>query len=127
LAKAMGIKNTAEEKEKKKKAKDKWAALSEVGKNEKQGEIEEKLVKFKTEIAKDMAALEAGAWSLQKQGGDEALLKNVLSADSLSELTKLLEKKSAKRELVVPALTKALACLKEGKALKAQLNKALKA
>ena len=132
LAKAMGIKNTAEEKEKKEKAKDKWAALSEVGKNEKQGEIEEKLVKFKTEIAKDMAALEAGAWSLQKQGGDKALLKNVLSAkkkasDSLSELTKLLEKKSAKRELVVPALTKALACLKEGKALKAQLNKALKA
>ena len=110
----MGIKNTAEEKEKKKKAKDKWAALSKVGKNEKQGEIEEQLVKFKTEIAKDMAALEAGAWSLQKQGGDEALLKNVLSADSLSELTKLLEKKSAKRELVVPALTKALACLKEG-------------
>ena len=93
----MGIKNTAEEKEKKEKAKDKWAALSEVGKNEKQGEIEEKLVKFKTEIAKDMAALEAGAWSLQKQGGDKALLKNVLSADSLSELTK-----SAKSWLSLP-------------------------
>ena len=118
----MGIKNTAEEKEKKKKTKDKWAALSEVGKNEKQGEIEEKLVKFKTEIAKDMAALEAGAWSLQKQGGDEALLKNVLSADSLSELTKLLEKKSAKRELVVPAPDQGTGLSQRGKGLESPVE-----
>ena len=49
------------------------------------------------------------------------------ASDCLDDLTKLLSKKSAKKDLVVPALTKALACLKEGKALKAQLNKALKA
>ena len=134
LAKAMGIKSKTEDKEKKEKNqnKDKWAALSEVGNSTKQGEIEEKLMKFKTEISKDMAALEAGAFALNKEKGDKVLLKSVLSAkkkasDCLDDLTKLLSKKSAKKDLVVPALTKALACLKEGKALKAQLNKALKA
>ena len=87
LAKALGIKNTGEEKAKKEKTKDKWAALSEVGNSTKQGEIEEKLMKFKTEIAKDMAALEAGAFALNKEKGDKALLKNLLFQQRRKPLT----------------------------------------
>ena len=89
LAKAMGIKSKTEEKEKKEKNqnKDKWAALSEVGNSTKQGEIEEKLMKFKTEIAKDMAALEAGAFALNKEKGDKVLLKNVCSQQRRKHLS----------------------------------------
>ena len=122
LAKAMGIKSKAGEKNKKEKAqnKDKWAALSEVGNSTKQGEIEEKLMKFKTENSKDMATLEAGAFALNKEKGDKVLLKSAVSAkkkasDCLDELTKLPSKKSAKKDLVVPALTKALACLRRAR------------
>ena len=133
LAKAMGIKDKEKDKDKdKSKPKDKWAILTEVGDGTKEGEIQDKLVKFKTEISKDLAALEGGAHALSKQKGSQALLKSVAGTnkkaqDSLQELNKLLGKKSLKKDVVVPGLTKALEPLKECKARKVQLNKALKA
>lgn len=131
LAKAMGIKK--EERNTNKPVKgDKWAQLSEIGEKTKAGEIEEKIMKFKTEISKDMAALDGGAFALTKQNGDKVLLKNVKLAskkasEALGELAKLMSKKNVKKDMVVPALTKALSTLKECKALKSQLSKALKA
>ena len=79
-----------------------------------------------------MAALDGGAFALTKQNGDKVLLKNVKLAskkasEALGELAKLMSKKNVKKDMVVPALTKALSTLKECKALKSQLSKALKA
>ena len=76
-AKAMGIKNNEERNKDKPKA-DKWAQLSEIGDKTKAGEIEEKLIKIQNRnFQKDMAALDAGAFALNKQNGEKVLLKNV--------------------------------------------------
>ena len=125
LAKLMGLKD--KEKKEKKEKEDKWAKLSQVGDGTKADEIQEKLMKFKTEISKDLATLEGGEFALKK-AGEKAILKHVQGVKkkataSLEEITKLLAKKGAKKE-VVPVLTKALSTLK---ASKVQLPKALKA
>ena len=128
LAKLMGLKD--KEKKEKKDKEDKWAKLSQVGNGTKSDEIQEKLMKFKTEISKDLATLEGGEFALKK-AGEKTLLKHVQAvkkkaAASLGEITKLMAKKGAKAE-VVAVLTKALSSLKECKAAKVQLSKALKA
>ena len=129
LAKALGLKESKGKDNTNKKA-DKWAELSQVQDGSRAGEIEEKLVKFKTEISKDLASLEGGAFALAKKGGDKGLQKAVKSAkqkaqEVLGELEKLLGKKGAKRE-VVAVLSKALTTLKECKAVKVKVAKALK-
>jgi hypothetical protein len=128
LAKVMGLKD--KEKKEKKEKDDKWAKLSQVGDGTKTDEIQEKLMKFKTEISKDVATLDGGEFALKKNG-EKTPLKHVQAVKkkagaSLDEITKLMAKKGAKKE-VVAVLTKALSCLKECKAAKLQLSKALKA
>ena len=87
-------------------------------------------MKFKTEISKDLATLEGGEFALKK-AGEKTLFKHVQAvkkkaAAFLDEITKLMAKKGAKKE-VVAVLTKALSSLKECKAAKLQLSKAWKA
>ena len=130
LAKAMGIKGKGGNNEGNKKG-DKWAELSQVGSGDKAGNVEGKFMKFKTEISKDLACLEGGPLSLNKSNGDKEVLKSVKAARNkakgvLVDLQKLLDKKGAKKE-VVAILTKALETLKECKAVKVRLSKALKA
>eukprot|EP00435_Cladocopium_sp_Y103_P047878 s1005_g14.t1 len=70
LAKVMGCKD--KEKKEKKEKDDKWATLSQVGDGTKADEIREKLMKFKTEISKDLATLDGGEFALKKAGETEA-------------------------------------------------------
>ena len=129
LAKALGMGASKAKDDTNKKA-DKWAELSQVQDGSKAVEIQEKLVRFKTEISKDLASLESGAFALAKAGRDKELQKAVRSAKQkaqqvLGELQKLMGKKGAKRE-VVDTLSKAFSILKECKAVKVKVAKALK-
>jgi|OrbCmetagenome_4_1107370.scaffolds.fasta_scaffold86455_4 hypothetical protein len=129
LAKLMGLKD--KEKQEKKEKEDKCAKLRQVGDGTKADEIQEKPMKFKTETSKDLATSEGGEFALKK-AGEKTLLKHVQAvkkkaAASLDEITKLMAKKGAEKE-VVAVLTKALSSLKECcKTAKLQLSKALKA
>ena len=110
LAKAMGIQGDKDKEKEKKKKEGKWAKMS-------QGA---KLVAFKVEVTKDLAALEALRFSLNEQGGDKALLKNV------ARLKQCQGKKGAK-DYLVDTLAKAGTYLKELKSLKVRATKASKA
>ena len=129
LAKAMGIQGD-KEKEKKKKE-DKWAKMSQVSDTDTQNKVGEKLVAFKTEVTKDLAALEALCFTLKDQGGDKALLKDIAQSQKkgsgiLDSLKKCQAKKGAK-DYLVDTLAKACTYLKELKSLKVRTKKALKA
>ena len=71
LAKVMGIQGD-KEKEKTKKE-DKWAKMSQVSEKGTQNQVGAKLVAFKTEVTRDLPALEALCFTLKEQGGDKAL------------------------------------------------------
>ena len=129
LAKAMGIQGD-KEKEKKKKE-DKWAKMSQVSDTDTQNKVSEKLVAFKTEVTKDLAALEALCFTLKDHGGDKALLKDIAQSQKkgsgiLDSLKKRQAKKGAK-DYLVDTLAKACTYLKELKSLKVRTKKALKA
>ena len=129
LAKAMGIQGD-KEKEKKKKE-DKWAKMSQVSDTDTQNKVGEKLVAFKTEVTKDLAALEALCFTLKDQGGDKALLKDIAQSQKkgsgiLDSLKKCQAKKGAK-DYLVDTLAKACTYLKDLKSLKVRTQKALKA
>ena len=129
LAKAMRIQGD-KEKEKKKKE-DKWAKMSQVSDTDTQNKVSEKLVCFKTEVTKDLAALEALCFTLKDQGGDKALLKDIAQSQKkgsgiLDSLKKCQAKKGAK-DYLVDTLAKACTYLKELKSLKVRTKQALKA
>ena len=131
LAKAMGLKNNKDPKSPKKDKEDKWAVLSQVDESDGKKQINQRVMKFKTELTKDLASLEAGVFSLREQKGDKALVKAVLvtqeqAKKALKVVTNLLASKSGKSS-VASGPSEALAALKDCKAKKLQLAKALKA
>ena len=123
LAKAMGLKNNKDPKSPKKDKENKWAALSQVDESDGKKQINQRVMKFKTELTKDLASLEAGVFSLREQKGDKALVKAVLvtqeqAKKALKVVTNLLASKSGKSS-VASGLSEALAELQLAKALKA--------
>ena len=134
LAKAMGIqgdKDKEKDKDKKKKE-DKWAKMSQVSEKDTKNQVGAKLLAFKVEVTKDLAALEALCFSLKEQGGDKALLKDIAQSQKtgsgiLDSLKQCQAKKGARKDTLVDTLAKACTYLKELKSLKVRATKASKA
>ena len=128
LAKALGEKSKKEKKEKKEKE-DKWETMSQVEEGAGGKDLQNRLVAFKTEITKDMANLEAllhsgkGALGKALQKDAEKVVQEGQAV--LKEIGKNIG--SAKKAAVATVLQKALATLKQLKAKKLQLRKAVRA
>ena len=121
LAEALG--------DKKKKKKDKWEVMSQVKDGEGSRKLKDRLLAFKTELSKDIAILEAklcsGKGSVAKpvlKDGEKSLEK---SQAALKGICKLL-KDGGKKASAATVLQNAFEALKEIKAKKLALKKALK-
>ena len=95
-----------------------------------QNQVGAKLVAFKTEVTRDLPALEALCFTLKEQGGDKALAEGHCSDPeerewNLVSLKKCQAKKGAK-DYLVDTLAKACTYRKGLKSLKVRTKKALK-
>lgn len=131
LAKVLGEKEKKEKKDKKEKKEkeDKWDTMSQVKEGEGNKELQNRLVAFKTELTKDSANLEAllhtgkGALAKSLQKDAEKVVQEGQAV--VKEIGKAIG--SAKKADVAAVLQKALAALKQIKAKKVQLRKAVRA
>ena len=131
LAKALGIKNPNQAKIKDAKP-NAWELESRLDNATSTQEIKDKLVKFKSEITKDVATLEMKMVEVKKTCPDAALLKKVAkccssSTDLCDTLAKAMKDKKPKVESVKSSLQAALEALTQLKAMKTAVLKHQKA
>ena len=129
MLKKMEICKSKKEKKEKKEKEDKWETMSQVEEGAGGKDLQNRLGAFKTEITKDMANLEAllhsgkGALGKALQKDAEKVVQEGQAV--LKEIGKNIG--SAKKAAVATVLQKALATLKQLKAKKLQLRKAVRA
>eukprot|EP00438_Fugacium_kawagutii_P034830 Skav236180 [mRNA] locus=scaffold3799:65667:66815:+ [translate_table: standard] len=134
LQKTLGLKNEKAGKADGSKANPNvWENESKVSASTSTAELQEKLLKFKAEITKDVAQLEMKAMEVKKTCPNPALEKKLKKAIEdgpglCDKVTKLLRGKGKlKMEVAKPQLQSALQLLTQVKALKAQVAKHQKA
>eukprot|EP00435_Cladocopium_sp_Y103_P037954 s1771_g10.t1 len=130
LAKVLGVKNGKDKKDDKDKEKESkantWELESKISAGTSAKDLQEKLVKFKSEITKDVANLEMKAMEIKKFCPHAALQRQIGKACAngtaeASKLQKLLKEKRPKMESAKNQLKDALTVLTELKALKGQV------
>lgn len=110
-----------------------WEAESRIGTDTTSGEIQEKLLKFKAELSKDIAQLEMKGMEMKKTCSNPALEKKVKKVleegpPLCEKINKILKGKGkVKVETAKPQLQSAFQLLTQVKALKAQVAKHQKA
>ena len=126
LQKTLGIKNEKPNKDPSKA--NQWEAESKVDADTTTAEVQEKLLKFKAELTKDIAHVEVKAVEVKKTCPDPALQKKMKKAaeegQALCEkITKVLKSKKIKVEMAKPHIETAFQLLSQVKALKVQVAK----
>ncbi len=126
LQKTLGIKNEKPNKDPSKA--NQWEAESKVDADTTTAEVQEKLLKFKAELTKDIAHVEVKAMEVKKTCPDPALQKKMKKAaeegQALCEkITKVLKSKKIKVEMAKPHIETAFQLLSQVKALKVQVAK----
>ena len=109
----------------------KWDQMSQVSAGDGQKQLKERLVLFKAELTKDLAAVEAALFSIGQKTQHKALVKKVQESQkngqaALKQVTTHLAGKTGAKTELAKVLTQACSALKDLKSKKQMASKAMK-